>query len=193
MCENECKYKFYNVTNGKGKCECPIKKEISDIKIKIISYENMDINTFLDIKTFSNIELIKCFKLAISKAGINKNYGNIILLCNICIFISFITFYEINQKKLISNILRLVLLSNGIKNPPRKKTVSFNISMKNRREHINNNQNQVSQIKEESKVIKDLIDNSINLEKEVKVPKKSESIYIVIKIKLMKVKDNIKR
>lgn len=161
LCESSCTYKFYNTTNGKAKCQCQIKKEISEIKT--ISYDKMDIKNFLDIKTFSNIGLIKCYKLTFSKVGLNKNYGNIILLYNIGIFISFFILYEINQKKLVSRILRLVLLSIGIKNPPKKKCVDFHFVKKNSRKSLN----LISRNNQQSQTIRDLIDSkhSINLKK----------------------------
>ena len=69
LCEDNCEYISYNTMNGKAKCQCPIKKQIN--YIKIISYNN-DLKSILDIKTVSNIELIKCYKLTFSKDGLNK-------------------------------------------------------------------------------------------------------------------------
>ena len=155
LCESSCTYKFYNISNGKAKCLCQIKNEIS--KIKTISYDTMDINNFLDLKTISNIELIKCYKLTFSKAGITKNYGNIILLINIGIFIFFIIFHEIYQKKLVSHILRLALLSNGIKNPPKKKSAEMHFRNKKSRKSLNN---QFSLSKNQSQTIRDLIETN---------------------------------
>ena len=155
LCESSCTYKFYNISNGKAKCQCQIKNEIS--KIKTISYDTMDINNFLDLKTISNIELIKCYKLTFSKAGITKNYGNIILLINIGIFIFFIIFHEIYQKKLVSHILRLALLSNGIKNPPKKKSAEMHFRNKKSRKSLNN---QFSLSKNQSQTIRDLIETN---------------------------------
>ena len=141
------------------KCRCKVKNEISEIKK--ISYDKMDINNFLDFKTISNIELIKCFKLTFSKKGISNNYGNIILICNIGIFIFLMVFYEINQKNSISRILRLAL--NSIKSPPKRKSISFHYSMKLSRQPMNmnnntNNNNQISQSKQQSPTIRGLIE-----------------------------------
>ena len=126
LCENNCIYTFYNSTNGKAKCQCQVKNEITDIKK--ISYEKFDVNTFFDIKTFSNIELIKCFKLTFSKNGLNKNYGFLIELFMISIFISLIILYNIYRKKAIARIIRLALKVNNFENPPRKSTNFYNSS-----------------------------------------------------------------
>ena len=159
LCENSCEYKSYNNSNGKVKCKCEIKNEISEIKK--ISYDKMDINNFLDLKTISNIELIKCFKLTFSKKGINNNYGNIILISNSGIFIFLIIFYEINQKKSISRILRLAL--NSMTSPPKRKSVSFHYSLKLSRQPISmnnntNSNNQISQSKQQSPTMRGLIE-----------------------------------
>ena len=127
LCENNCIYKSYNNTNGKAKCQCQVKKEVTDIKT--ISYEKLDVNTFFDIKSFSNIELIKCFKLTFSKNGLVKNYGFMIVLIMTSIFISLLILYNINQKRSISRIIRIVLKINNIENPPRK-SVNIHYSAK---------------------------------------------------------------
>ena len=118
LCETSCIYQSYNITNGKAKCQCQVKSEITDIKT--ISYEKLDVNTFFDIKSFSNIELIKCFKLTFSKYGLQDNYGSIILLFMTSAFISLIIIFNIKKKPSISRIIRLALKVNKIESPPRK-------------------------------------------------------------------------
>ena len=162
LCENNCKYIYYNSSNGKAKCQCILKNEISNIKI--ISYDNMDINNFFDIKTISNIEIMKCYKLTFSKDGINNNYGNIILIIFIILFISLIIYYHINEKTEISRILRITIKSNYINNPIRKSIkknkniITFKINNLNRSKSKHSSQTIQDLIKENN-----LINNENNL------------------------------
>ena len=175
LCENNCVYKFYNSTSGKAKCECPIKNEVTDIKT--ISYEKMDINTFFDIKSFSNIELIKCFKLTFSKNGLLKNYGCFIIISMTTIFIFLIIFYNINQKQLISRIIRLALKVYSIDNPPRRKSLSIHYSAKiihdpkdfnKHKDQSNHNHSKQQQ----SQTIRNLIEPNISNDQKRKSSKK---------------------
>ena len=156
LCEDNCEYISYNTMNGKAKCQCPIKKQINDIKI--ISYDN-DLKSILDIKTVSNIELIKCYKLTFSKDGLKNNYGCIILIIMISIFISLIIAYNINHKKYISKILRLALKVNHYGNPIRKKSLKSHYSAKQIKEPFDNNNNKN---KQQSQSIRELIDGNIS-------------------------------
>ena len=98
--------------------------------MKTISYDKIDIDVLLDIKTFSNIELIKCLKLTFSKEGINKNYGSIIIIFMTTIFISIIIISNVNLKKYISKIIRLALKIHFNSNPNKKKIVKTYYSSK---------------------------------------------------------------
>ena len=143
LCENNCIYRFYNSTNKKAKCECQIKSEF--IEMKILSFENMNLSDFLDVKTISNIELLKCFKLTFSKEGLENNYGNIIILIMILLYISLFTIFFLKKKTSISKILRKVLqLNNYDNNPPPKKSKK-NLSTLDNSKYNNNNQNNDNQ------------------------------------------------
>ena len=134
--------------------------------MKTISYDKIDIDTLLDIKTFSNIELIKCFKLTFSKYGIKNNYGSIIIIIMITIFISLILIYNINQKKYISKILVNALNLNKIRNPMKKKYFKVRYNSKTMKETSDNN------IQSKYQSIKDLINISpikVNKQKKKKV------------------------
>ena len=128
LCESSCIYNSYNSTNGKAKCQCSVKNNVTEMKT--ISYDKIDIDVLLDIKTFSNIELIKCLKLTFSKEGINKNYGSIIIIFMTTIFISLIIVFNINKDKYISKIIRLALKIHFNSNPNKKKIVKTYYSSK---------------------------------------------------------------
>ena len=136
LCESSCIYKSYNSTNGKAKCQCSVKTNITEMKT--ISYDKIDIDVLLDIKTFSNIELIKCFKLTFSKEGLNKNYGSLIIIIMTTIFISLIITNNLNQRKYISKIIRLALKANNVRNPIRKKNSRNKLLIYNNNQSIRN-------------------------------------------------------
>ena len=136
LCESSCIYKSYNSTNGKAKCQCSVKTNITEMKT--ISYDKIDIDVLLDIKTFSNIELIKCFKLTFSKEGLNKNYGSLIIIIMTTIFISLIITNNLNQRKYISKIIRLALKANNVRNPTRKKNSRNKLLIYNNNQSIRN-------------------------------------------------------
>ena len=161
LCENNCKYIYYNSSNGKAKCQCTVKNEISDIKI--ISYDKMNIKVFFDVKTISNIEIIKCYKLIFNIEGINNNYGSIILIILIIVFISLIIYYHINEKRAISRILIIALKSIYQDNPPKKKKKKFKkhkiSKIMNQRNTLNIQNNINNNSKHQSQTIRDLIDS----------------------------------
>ena len=165
FCEKNCFYKFYNISNGKVKCQCQVKYEISDY-YKIIN-NKIDINSFLDIKTFSNIELIKCYKLTFSKIGLSNNYGSLILDFNIIIFISLIIIYHFKQKKSISRILRLALKESGNENPPKKKMPKNLLNINGKNDFINHNQ-KIKRIQTVNRLIETKINEKINKRKSFK-------------------------
>ena len=172
LCENNCEYMGYNSTNRKAKCQCKIKKEISNIKI--ISYDTISVHQFLDIKTITNIEIMKCYKLTFSKDGLSNNYGFIILSAFIVFFISLIIIYLLTEKTAVPRIIRFALKNFTIDAPPRKKSSKKNLSQlgtKLRSEKIIN-----SSLKQ-SQTIRDLIDtNNIVINKPRK--KNSEKMQI---------------
>ena len=145
LCESSCIYQNYNSTRGKAKCQCKIKQKFTEIKT--ITYDKLDINTLFDIKTITNIELIKCFKLVFSKNGIYNNYGSIIIICFISIFLLLIILYHINERRSISSILRKALKANNIETPPKKHKTThkshlspkFNIDSNNSHRHLHSN------------------------------------------------------
>ena len=128
LCENTCVYVNYNSTTKRAKCQCQVKKEIS--KIETVSLNKLGSSILFDIKTLSNIEIIKCYKLTFNKIGQKGNYGSLILIIMIIVFIVLVIYFYINEKYSISHILRKALNEKG--NPPKKiKTKLTNIYLDN--------------------------------------------------------------
>ena len=159
LCEKYCTYISYNNTNGKAKCQCPLKNKISEIKT--ISYDKFDIQGFLDIKTISNIDIMKCFKLTFSLNGLNKNFGNIIIIIFIALYIILIIVYHLNEKREISRLLYFALkASNFTENPPHKNKRS--LKFKHNKKMMEKKLNEVSG-KQNSQSILNLMESNQNL------------------------------
>ena len=116
LCENTCIYVNYNSITKRAKCQCQVKKVIS--KIETLSLNKLGSSILFDIKTLSNIEIIKCYKLTFSRIGQVGNYGSLILISMIAFFIALIIAFYINEKYSISNILRKALTEKA--NPIKK-------------------------------------------------------------------------
>ena len=129
FCEEGCTYKEYDYKEGKVKCECFVKtdfdKDIDNIKF----YSNLVLNTFFKIEQFSNIKVLKCYKLVFSKLGQEKNYGSCIFLFILAVYIILIIFFYLNFKSEVLRIFNFIIekkykksVSAPIKNKYNRKT-----------------------------------------------------------------------
>ena len=92
LCESKCEYANYNSSNKRTLCECEPKGSISSIS-EIKSNKDILLSAFRDLKTAVNLDIIKCFKIFLSKDGIIKNIGNYILLMIILIHVVCIIYF----------------------------------------------------------------------------------------------------
>ena len=60
LCEGSCIYSKYDYITYRVKCECQVKKEL---KINNEIDEDNFLQKFVDLDNFSNIKVLKCFKL----------------------------------------------------------------------------------------------------------------------------------
>ena len=127
LCEDICTYNGYDYTIEKAKCECSIKGSI-DLNInKVVSKEANILSNF-DLSSFSNIKILKCYKLVFSKKGQKNNKGSYIFISVILVFIILSLVFIINKLKNIAKILRKALNNNNYpknsgcsSSPPSKK------------------------------------------------------------------------
>jgi hypothetical protein len=104
LCENDCTYKGYDLEKKRVQCECPVKEEIT---MEQSESKNI-LEDFFDGSNFSNIKLLKCFKLVFSSKGQKNNKGSIIFLCIIFSLIVLGIVYGVNQKEfIVRNITKI--------------------------------------------------------------------------------------
>ena len=80
LCENNCTYKSYDSSTKKVDCEYIIKLKTPFFKDIYID-KNQLLDKFINIKSVTNIVIIKCYKLLFSKYGIISNISCYMLLC----------------------------------------------------------------------------------------------------------------
>ena len=103
MCEDGCEYSSYDLDNNLVRCKCFVKKY--DDEIKVIDFEKGNLSSFFDIKTYANIDVLKCHNLLFSKNGFTNNYGAYILQFIIFLYIIITIMFYINYKKTIVNLI----------------------------------------------------------------------------------------
>ena len=107
LCEEGCKLSSYNKTSTKVKCSCEIK-----IKLPIIEDIKFDKNklkdSFIDIKSIMNLDVMKCYKIVFN-SSLKNNYGFYIILFKIVLYITcLITFISFGKKFILTNISQIV-------------------------------------------------------------------------------------
>ena len=79
LCEENCELVDYNKETKKVKCSCDTKKGINsnyDFKFKKDDF----LKSFTDVKSILNLNIMKCFKVALSIKNLKNNYGFFIML-----------------------------------------------------------------------------------------------------------------
>ena len=152
LCENGCNYKQYDYISKIVECECSIKKEIEINETEV--NKKSFLSSFIDPDNFSNIKVLKCFKLVFSKIGQTNNKGSYIFLFIIFILIVLYIIFKCNQ---INNLMTIF-----------KKIIKIG--------YYNNNNKKDSPIKKKEKKRNSvLIFNQINKSKSNNLPKTNQT------------------
>ena len=157
LCEENCELNNYDYYNKRAKCSCNVKTTLYLNNDKFDTKNLM--KNFIDIKTITNIGIVKCYKIVFNKKNIKNNYGLFFFFFMfILYFICINVFYCKSLKNLIEEIIKI-------------------IEMKNKENHINKNNIKNNK----SKIIysynnKNIIKRSKNKKKDKKLMK-FDSIY----------------
>ena len=135
FCEEGCVYIEYDYVNRKVHCQCVVKTEIDNKIDNIKFYGNMFLNNFFKLDRFSNVKILKCFKLVFSKIGQNKNFGSYTLIIIIIIFIVLMILFYINFKNEILRIFNIII---------EKKNTKSTISVPIKKKYLRNSQKKYS-------------------------------------------------
>ena len=154
-CQKGCEYSKYNLEKKQVKCECNIIPENNIEPEKENKFSGkMLYESFYDVLRFSNVRILKCYKLVFSFEGENGNYGSILMVVLFTIYIIFDCIFFFN------GIYQLKILIGKI---------LFNDKSKNEKIIINNKEN----IKKKKK------NNNKNIKEEKKIHKNKEKFKIV--------------
>ena len=158
LCEKNCKFKEYDTKTKKVLCECNIENKSFLSLQNIINKEKL-LNKFVDIKSNSNLLVMKCYNILFSKDGFFKNIGNYILISIILIYIiSMILFYIKGYSLIYHKILNIIKLKNN-------KNVENDVVKNNPPLKIRNIQDTEQNSKSNDKpnsILNNKVDNDIN-------------------------------
>jgi hypothetical protein len=107
LCEKNCDYIGYNQATKRAICECEVKKELNLFSSVMIDTDKL-LNEFKDIKTSSNINTIKCYKLIFSIEGFASNLASYIILPIIFFYIISVLIFFVKGFKFFENIIKKI-------------------------------------------------------------------------------------
>ena len=146
LCDEYCDYKGYDNETKLVKCECEIKINlplISEISIdksllykKIYSYKNI-----------INLDIMKCYKVLLTKEGLKSNICSFILLSMISLFFLLLFVFIIKGKELLFNKINNLLL-----NANQQKQNQNNRKKANRKKANSRNKTLIKRIRKKGKV-----------------------------------------
>ena len=192
----------YNPNNAKVKCSWDIKTNINpnyDLKFN----KNDFFKSFTDIKNLININILKCFKVALKIKDLKNNYGFYIMdSIMLLFFMTLLIFYFMSNKKLKKDLFNMFIMLTNIKSTkPQtsitkgnenlidkkiKKKIKVKRKKKTKKKKINNyyspNINNTTQINKDNEIksINNIIQKTQN--------EKGKSFSNINKIKILKLK-----
>ena len=133
LCERGCNFIEYNSETKNVICECDIQNR-SPLQLEDIINKEKLLNNFVDIKSISNINIIKCYETLFSKDGLINNIGNYILLSIILIYIISLLLFIIKGFSLLTNKINNIIKNKKFNNNNIKNSNDNSIDKKNEKE-----------------------------------------------------------
>ena len=206
-CQEGCEYSKYLIESNLLKCECSIKNENIQTEIRKEDFEVNNIFTsFYEVIKYSNLKVLKCYKLVFSSKGQKKNIGSLLLIIFFAFYLSLTLFHIVRRiKPLEAHISRITFIrnnkqrkaytkksfqtsfldlyhNNGKCMPPKKENKSKNIS-----NNFNNNNIKIINININNK--EDKSKSDIN----TLMGNKKKSLIVYKKENINKINNNLKR
>ena len=97
LCEEKCELIGYDNAYKKAKCSCAVKTSISLNNIE--SDDKNLLDNFLDIKSITNIEIIKCYKIVLNLNNLKNSYGSFIFIFIFILYILCINIFYFKSFK----------------------------------------------------------------------------------------------
>ena len=109
ICPNNCELESTDIDSKRINCLCDINNsiELNDEKYNIFSMDTL-FNSFIDLNNI-NIDILKCYKVLLTKKGLVKNIGSYFIISIFIIFIiNSILFFIIDYKLLFNQIESII-------------------------------------------------------------------------------------
>ena len=139
LCSRDCEYLNYNKEQKKVACLCKIHSGMT--LFKEIKKEQL-IDSFINIKMKTNLNILKCYKLVFSESGIKKNIGNYIIAFIALFYILSAIFFYFKGYDLLCNEINEIL---HLKNTKVKEELKIEEKLKEnqilKKDGVNNNKN----------------------------------------------------
>ena len=123
LCQNGCDLILYNSTSKKAICKCNVEETnqiISDTNnIKDLLNAKI-VSNFYSVLKYSNIYLMKCYKLLFSSKGMKYNFGFFMVIIFMIFLIVLVIIYYVKDRKKISIYITMIIDAKKRKIKPKK-------------------------------------------------------------------------
>ena len=162
LCEKNCNFIEYNYTTKKVLCECDPQNR-SPLELDDIINKERLLNNFVDIKSISNINLLKCYETLFSKDGLINNVGNYTILSIMLIYLILLLIFIIKGYTLLIGKIQKIMKLKKIEKA--HINTNENITKKKDGDKINDkeNENENEKNKKNEKDDKLIVVNPINV------------------------------
>ena len=161
LCQKGCKFQYFNIRLNQAKCNCQnihktsFVSDLNEIKNYFESTKNI-YDIFSKSLSYSNIIIMKCYKLAFDFSDIMHNYGFFIMTILFLFFIICILKYFIKDKEKINYYFNTIFNQNYF----RARTINIH---KNKKKMIKEKKEKI--ISNDEKMKKTKVKSSINIHK----------------------------
>ena len=147
ICPRNCSFNEYDFETKKVSCKCEASTKPYPLLLEDIIDKDKLLNNFINFKSISNINIIKCFKEVIFKNGLKTNIGSYIILIILSIFILLCILFYLKQYKLfflkideiMNDLIKKENGNNSNENKSGEKKISVNGPIKKNKSKIESN------------------------------------------------------